>query len=57
LETYHLTCLLHDSGATPENLRATLLFSNFYSEYLALNILKRFGISKEYPRSVVEAVI
>ncbi|EUC29872.1 hypothetical protein COCCADRAFT_7974 [Bipolaris zeicola 26-R-13] len=57
LETYYLTCLLHDIGATPENLRATLLSFEFYGGYLALDILKGFGASKEQAESVAEAVI
>ncbi|EUC39599.1 hypothetical protein COCMIDRAFT_31263 [Bipolaris oryzae ATCC 44560] len=56
-ETYYLTCLLHDIGATSEKLRATLLSFEFCGGYFAPDILKEFGAFKEQAESVAEAVI
>lgn len=64
-ETYFLACMLHDIGASPENLRATHLSFEFYGGFLALDVLQRAGHESELsavsPRaqaeSVAEAVI
>jgi hypothetical protein len=39
LETYFLTCLLHDLGATPSNQTATLLSFEFYGAMLSHTLL------------------
>lgn len=57
LETYFLTCLLHDIGTTQENLHSTRISFEFYGGYLALNILQEFGAPKEQAESVAEAII
>ncbi|KAF2446493.1 putative urea hydro-lyase/cyanamide hydratase [Karstenula rhodostoma CBS 690.94] len=57
LETYYLTSLLHDIGTTQENLHATLLSFEFYGGYLALDVLKEYGASREQAESVAEAII
>ncbi|KAF1974620.1 urea hydro-lyase/cyanamide hydratase [Bimuria novae-zelandiae CBS 107.79] len=57
LETYFLTCLLHDIGTTQENIHATLLSFEFYGGYLALNLLQDYGAAKEQAESVTEAII
>ncbi|THC98264.1 hypothetical protein EYZ11_002266 [Aspergillus tanneri] len=40
-ETYLLACMLHDIGATQQNLRATHLSFEFYGGLLALDVLQR----------------
>jgi len=57
LETYFLTCLLHDIGTTEENLNTTRLSFEFYGGYLALDLLKGFGAPQDQAESVAEAII
>lgn len=57
LETYLLTCLLHDIGTTQENLHGTLLSFEFFGGYLALELLHKFGAPKTQAESVAEAII
>ena len=57
LETYFLTCLLHDIGTTDTNLNATRLSFEFYGGLLTLDVLKEFGASKSQAESVAEAII
>ena len=39
-ETYFLSCMLHDIGTTPDNLRTTRLCFEFYGGLLALEVLQ-----------------
>jgi len=57
LETYFLTCLLHDIGTTESNLKRTHMSFEFYGAYLALNFLQENGASKDQAESVAEAII
>jgi cyanamide hydratase len=57
LETYFLTCLLHDIGTTPTNIHGTLMSFEFYGGFLALDLLQEFGARKEQAESVAEAII
>lgn len=57
LETYFLTCLLHDIGTTKTNLEATRMSFEFHGGLLALNKLQEFGASKSQAESVAEAII
>ncbi|KAI9698972.1 MAG: hypothetical protein M1836_003161 [Candelina mexicana] len=57
-ETYLLTCLLHDIGATPKNLRATLLSFEFFGGILALELLrKEFNAPRAQAEAVCEAIV
>ncbi|KAH8598980.1 urea hydro-lyase cyanamide [Bisporella sp. PMI_857] len=57
LETYYLTCLLHDIGTTDENITTTLLSFEFQGGYLVLDLLKSLAAPVEQAESVAEAVI
>ncbi|KAI1647420.1 cyanamide hydratase [Daldinia loculata] len=57
LSTWALTCLLHDIGATHENLRTTLLSFEFYGGILALNLTKELGAPPAQAEAVAEAII
>ncbi|KAI9777155.1 MAG: hypothetical protein M1835_005309 [Candelina submexicana] len=57
-ETYLLTCLLHDIGSTPKNLRATLLSFEFFGGILALELLsKEFDAPRAQAEAVCEAIV
>jgi cyanamide hydratase len=57
-ETYALTCLLHDIGTTPENLRKTLLSFEFYGGMLALRLIsEELRAPLEQGEAVAEAII
>lgn len=57
LETFYLSCLLHDIGTTPTNLKATLMSFETYGGFLALTLLQSWGASKEQAESVCEAIV
>ncbi|KAF2788732.1 cyanamide hydratase [Melanomma pulvis-pyrius CBS 109.77] len=57
LETYFLTCLLHDIGTTEKNLKGTRMSFEFYGAFQALNFLQENGSSKDQAESVTEAII
>ncbi|KAF1945233.1 cyanamide hydratase [Clathrospora elynae] len=57
LETYYLTCLLHDLGTTAENLHGTHMSFEFYGAFKALNFLRENGVSKDQAEAVSEAII
>lgn len=57
LETYFLTCLLHDIGTTEINLKGTRMSFEFYGAFRALNFLQENGASKDQAESVTEAII
>ncbi|KAF2423669.1 cyanamide hydratase [Tothia fuscella] len=57
LETYYLTCLLHDIGTAAENLSTTKMSFDFYGAIVALKILKEFGAEEEQAQAVCEAII
>ncbi|KAI4599495.1 hypothetical protein KJ359_001938 [Pestalotiopsis sp. 9143b] len=55
--TWALTCLLHDIGTTPENLRTTLLSFEWFGGILALDLLKSHDSSQAQREAVAEAII
>jgi cyanamide hydratase len=57
LETYYLSCLLHDIGTSSENLNGTKMSFDFYGAIVALEVLKEFGAEKEQAEAVAEAII
>ncbi|KAH7115961.1 hypothetical protein B0J11DRAFT_584006 [Dendryphion nanum] len=57
LETYFLTCLLHDIGTTAENLNGTHMSFEYYGAFLALNFLVENGAKKDQAESVAEAIV
>lgn len=57
LETYFITCLLHDIGTTDANIYSTLLSFEFYGGFLVLDVLKKEGAPVEQAESVAEAVM
>ncbi|KAL1985172.1 hypothetical protein VTN96DRAFT_8194 [Rasamsonia emersonii] len=62
-ETYFLACLLHDIGATEENVQKTRLSFEFYGGFLALDVLQDAAASpdaiapREQAESIAEAII
>lgn len=56
-ETYFLTSLLHDIGATDSNMRATLLSFEYYGGLLILSLLKSLAAPTAQAESVAETVI
>jgi len=56
-ETYFLSCMLHDIGATDKNLQATLLSFEFYGGYIALDVLKSLKAPIEQAENVAETII
>jgi cyanamide hydratase len=57
LETYYLTCLLHDIGTSKQNLSGTKMSFDFYGAIVALETLKEFGAEKDMAEAVSEAII
>ncbi len=57
LKVYYLTCLLHDIGTTPKNLRATKLSFEYYGGFLAHDIITKNGGPQDLAESVTEAII
>jgi cyanamide hydratase len=57
LETYYLTCLLHDIGTSVENLSGTKMSFDFYGGIVALEVLREFGAEKDMAEAVCEAII
>jgi len=57
LETYYLTCLLHDIGTSKENLSGTKMSFDFYGGIVAMNVLREFGAEKDLAEAVCEAII
>ncbi|KAE8360844.1 hypothetical protein BDV27DRAFT_133871 [Aspergillus caelatus] len=63
-ETYFLACLLHDIGATEDNLTSTKLSFEFFGGLIALNVLQETTDSsqdtaapRDQAESVAEAII
>ena len=58
-ETYFLACVLHDIGATEENLKSTKLSFEFYGGFLALDVLQKLPAPapRDQAESVAEAII
>lgn len=52
-----MTCLLHDIGTTPENLRSTLLSFEWFGGILALDLLKSHDSPQPQREAVAEAII
>jgi cyanamide hydratase len=57
LETYYVTCLLHDIGTSEENLDGTKMSFDFYGAIVALETLREFGAEKDMAEAVCEAII
>ena len=57
LETYYLTCLLHDLGTTTKNMHGTHMSFEYYGAFKALNFLLDNGASKDQAEAVSEAII
>jgi cyanamide hydratase len=57
LETYYLTCLLHDIGTSEENLSGTKMSFDFYGGIVAMQVLREFGAEKDMAEAVCEAII
>ncbi|KAF2651482.1 cyanamide hydratase [Lophiostoma macrostomum CBS 122681] len=57
LETYYLTCLLHDIGTTDDNLSGTHMSFEYYGAFIALEFLKQVGAPKNQAESVSEAIV
>ncbi|KAH4924620.1 hypothetical protein HBI65_153570 [Parastagonospora nodorum] len=57
LETYYLTCLLHDIGTTAENMHGTHMSFEYYGAFKALNFLRDNGASQDQAEAVSEAII
>jgi len=57
LETWALTCLLHDIGTTDKNRGATFMSFEFYGGHLALSKLVEFGAPRPQAELVCEAII
>ena len=57
IETYYLSCLLHDIGTTDTNINATLLSFEFYGGILSLDLLRSLGAPTEQAENVAETII
>lgn len=57
LETYYLTCLLHDLGTITEHMHGTHMSFEYYGAFKALNFLRDSGASKDQAEAVSEAII
>lgn len=55
--TLALSALLHDIGATTENMTATHMSFEFYGAIKALNLLQELGGEKDQAEAVCEAII
>ncbi|KAH7395004.1 hypothetical protein DE146DRAFT_615761 [Phaeosphaeria sp. MPI-PUGE-AT-0046c] len=57
LETYYLTCLLHDLGTTEENMHGTHMSFEYCGAFTALNFLRNNGAPNDQAEAVSEAII
>jgi cyanamide hydratase family protein with HD domain len=58
LETYFLTCMLHDIGTTDVNLHGTKMSFEYYGAFTALNFLReQAGAPKDQAEAVAEAIV
>lgn len=57
LETYFLTCLLHDIGTTDANLQGTRMSFEYYGAFIAIQFLKSVGASSDQAEAVGEAIV
>ncbi|KAF2873329.1 hypothetical protein BDV95DRAFT_489661 [Massariosphaeria phaeospora] len=57
LETYFLTCLLHDLGTIDRYLHGTRMSFEFYGAFKALDFLKGNGASDDQGEAVAEAIV
>jgi cyanamide hydratase family protein with HD domain len=57
LETYYLTCLLHDLGTTGEHMHGTHMSFEYYGSFKAMKFLLDIGVSKDQAEAVSEAII
>ena len=57
LETYYLTCLLHDIGTTTENMRGTHMSFEYYGAFKAMNFLRDNDAPTDQAEAVSEAII
>ncbi|KAF2396597.1 cyanamide hydratase, partial [Trichodelitschia bisporula] len=56
-ETLYLTCLLHDLGCTPKNLRATKMSFEWWGALEGLRELRDVGAEKDQAEGVFEAIV
>jgi cyanamide hydratase len=56
-ETYFLTSLLHDIGATPKNMPDTHMSFEFFGGIIALNTLRSFSSPTPQAESVAESIM
>ncbi|PSN61846.1 cyanamide hydratase, partial [Corynespora cassiicola Philippines] len=57
LETYFLTCLLHNIGTSDTNLSGTRMSFEFYGAYKALKFLTQNEAPKDQAEAIAEAII
>ena len=57
IETYFLSCMLHDIGTTDKNIHATLLSFEFSGGMLSLDLLRSLGAPTEQAENVAETII
>ncbi|KAH7068924.1 hypothetical protein BKA63DRAFT_422007 [Paraphoma chrysanthemicola] len=57
LETYYLTCLLHDLGTTEEHTHGTRMSFEYYGAFKALDFLRESGAQKDQAEAISEAII
>lgn len=56
VETFFLSCMLHDIGTVPETLRSTRLSFELWGAFHALELLPTLGSSKDQAELVAEVV-
>jgi cyanamide hydratase len=57
LQTFYLTCILHDIGTAEENLLTTHMSFDFYGALVAMDFLRSVGAEKDLVEAVGEAII
>jgi cyanamide hydratase len=56
VETFFLSCMLHDIGTVPENIKSTRLSFELWGAIHALQLLPSFGASVDQAECVAEVV-
>jgi cyanamide hydratase len=56
VETFFLSCLLHDIGTVPETIKSTRMSFELWGAVHALQLLPSFGASKDQAECVAEVV-
>lgn len=57
IETYYLSCMLHDIGTTDKNIHSTLLSFEFQGGMISLDLLRSLGAPIEQAENVAETII